>query len=56
MAGPAAKVNMVLSERPALTGMPADAAPNERAVLSVMGDMEDTQRLYDQREIRRACR
>jgi phytoene dehydrogenase-like protein len=47
MAGPAAKLNLVLSERPKIVGMPADAAPAERAVFSVMGDLEDAQRLYD---------
>lgn len=47
MAGPAAKVNMVLSERPVISGLADDAAPHERAVLSVMGDLEDAQRLYD---------
>ena len=47
MAGPAAKVNMVLSERPDITGLPKDARPAERAVLSIMDDLEDVQRLYD---------
>jgi len=47
MAGPAAKVNLVLSERPQILGMPDDATPAERAVFSVMGDLEDAQRLYD---------
>ncbi|MEZ5893421.1 MAG: NAD(P)/FAD-dependent oxidoreductase [Parvularculaceae bacterium] len=47
MAGPAAKVNMVLSERPDIIGLPKDATPAERAVLSIMDDLEDVQRLYD---------
>lgn len=47
MAGPAAKVNMVLSERPSISGLPGDASPAERAVFSVMGDLEAVQRLYD---------
>jgi phytoene dehydrogenase-like protein len=47
MNGPAAKVNMVLSEAPRITGMAADATPAEQAVLSVMGNMERVQRLYD---------
>jgi phytoene dehydrogenase-like protein len=47
MAGPAAKVNLVLSERPEIEGIAPDATPAERAVMSVMGDMEDAQRLYD---------
>jgi len=47
MAGPAAKVNMVLSERPEIKGLPQDASPAERAVLSIMDDLEDVQRLYD---------
>ena len=47
MAGPAAKVNLVLSQRPVIVGMPADATPAERAVFSVMGDLEGAQRLYD---------
>ena len=47
MAGPAAKVNMVLSERPDIIGLPKDVTPSERAVLSIMDDLEDVQRLYD---------
>jgi phytoene dehydrogenase-like protein len=47
MAGPAAKVNMVLSERPIIRGLADDASPRERAVLSIMGGLEATQRLYD---------
>ena len=47
MAGPAAKVNMVLSEPPQILGLAADATPAERAVLSIMDDLEDVQRLYD---------
>ena len=51
MAGPAAKVNMVLSERPEIVGLPADASPAERAVLSVMDDFDSVQRLYDQAKL-----
>jgi len=47
MAGPAAKVNFVLSERPDIIGLPADATPAERAVLSIVDDLESVQRLYD---------
>jgi len=47
MAGPAAKVNLVLSERPEIIGLPKDATPAERAVLSVMDDLEAVQKLYD---------
>lgn len=47
MAGPSAKVNMVLSEPPSITGMSLDATPAERAVFSVMGSMEAMQRCYD---------
>ena len=47
MAGPAAKVNLVLSERPDILAMPDNATPAERAVLSIMDDLEDVQRLYD---------
>ena len=47
MAGPSAKVNMVLSEPPAVTGMSPDATPQERAVFSVMGGMAAMQRCYD---------
>ncbi len=47
MDGPAAKVNLVLSERPQILGLPDDATPAERAVLSIMDDLEAVQRLYD---------
>ncbi len=47
MDGPAAKVNLVLSERPQILGLAQDASPCERAVLSIMGDLESVQRLYD---------
>ena len=47
MAGPAAKVNMVLSEAPRIIGLDDDASPAERAVFSVMGDLESVQRNYD---------
>lgn len=55
MAGPAAKVNMVLSERPIIPGLPAGASPAERAVLSIMGDLEATQRLYDKAKFGELC-
>ena len=47
MAGPAAKVNLVLSERPDICGLPSEATPAERAVLSIMDDLEAVQKLYD---------
>lgn len=47
MAGPAAKVNMWLSEPPNISGMAEDATPQEKAVLSIVGSYEETQRLYD---------
>lgn len=47
MAGPAAKVNLVLSERPDIQGLPDVSTPAERAVLSIMDDLEDVQKLYD---------
>ncbi len=47
MAGPCAKVNMVLSEPPSVVGMRQSASANERAVFSVMGGLEAMQRCYD---------
>lgn len=47
MAGPAAKVNMVLSAAPQVIGMPADASAQERAVFSVMGSMQAMQQCYN---------
>jgi len=47
MAGPAAKVNMVLAEAPVITGIPTSAPPAEQAGFSVMGGLEQVQRLYD---------
>lgn len=47
MAGPSAKVNMVLAEPPSVAGMPPEASSQERAVFSVMGSMEAMQRCYE---------
>jgi phytoene dehydrogenase-like protein len=55
MDGPAAKVNIVLSEAPKINGMPDGASPAEQAVLSIMGDLEETQRLYDRAKFGELC-
>jgi phytoene dehydrogenase-like protein len=47
MAGPSAKLNMVLSEEPRVIGRPADAAPRERAMLSITPTLEGAQRCAD---------
>ncbi len=48
MDGPAAKLNLVLDAPPAFPGLPANATPGERAMLTLVGDMESAQRCYDQ--------
>lgn len=47
MAGPCAKVNMVLSEEPRWTGMPADADPNRRSLATLVPTLEGAERIYD---------
>jgi phytoene dehydrogenase-like protein len=47
MAGPSAKLNMVLSEEPRVIGRPADAGPRERAMLSITPTLEGAQRCAD---------
>ncbi len=58
MAGPCAKVNMVLSEEPRFTGMPADASPNQRSLATLVPTLEGAERIYDVAkwgEIPRTC-
>jgi phytoene dehydrogenase-like protein len=47
MAGPCAKVNMVLGEEPVVGGMPADADPRRRALFSLIPSLEFAERSYD---------
>jgi phytoene dehydrogenase-like protein len=47
MAGPCAKVNMVLAEEPRVTGFSADASPVERACFTCLSSMESAERCYD---------
>lgn len=47
MAGPSAKLNMVLSEEPQVIGRPADASPGERAMLTLAPTLEGAQRCAD---------
>ena len=47
MDGPCAKVNMVLSEAPRWTGMPADADLNRRAFATLVPTLEGAERIYD---------
>jgi phytoene dehydrogenase-like protein len=47
MAGPCAKVNMVLSEEPRFTGTPAGAAPQERSLFTLVPSLEFAERCYD---------
>jgi phytoene dehydrogenase-like protein len=47
MDGPCAKVNMVLSEAPRWTGMPADANLNRRAFATLVPTLEQAERMYD---------
>jgi phytoene dehydrogenase-like protein len=47
MDGPCAKVNLVLSEEPRVTGMPADASPLRRALFTLLPSLEFAERSYD---------
>jgi phytoene dehydrogenase-like protein len=47
MAGPCAKVNMVLSEEPRFTGMPSGADPNRRSLATLVPTLEAAERMYD---------
>ncbi len=48
MAGPCAKVNLVLDQEPRWNGMPADADPNRRSLATLVPTLEQAQRMYDQ--------
>ena len=47
MAGPCAKVNMVLAEEPRFTGTPASATPLERTFYTLVPSLEFAERCYD---------
>jgi phytoene dehydrogenase-like protein len=47
MAGPCAKVNMVLAEEPRINGVSANASPAERACFTCLSSMESAERCYD---------
>ena len=47
MAGPCAKVNMVLSEEPRFTGTPSGASPQERSLFTLVPSLEFAERCYD---------
>jgi phytoene dehydrogenase-like protein len=47
MAGPCAKVNLVLSEEPRVEGMPAGADPGRRALFTLVPSLEFAERCYD---------
>ncbi|MBI3648819.1 MAG: NAD(P)/FAD-dependent oxidoreductase, partial [Actinobacteria bacterium] len=47
MAGPCAKVNMVLSQEPRWNGMPADADPARRSLATLVPTLEAAERMYD---------
>jgi phytoene dehydrogenase-like protein len=47
MAGPAAKVNLVLDQEPRINGVAADAAPAERAVFTCLDSLESAERCAD---------
>ncbi|MDH3519230.1 MAG: NAD(P)/FAD-dependent oxidoreductase [Myxococcales bacterium] len=46
MAGPCAKVNLVLAEEPKLEGMPADADPRRRSLFTLVPSLESAERCY----------
>ena len=47
MAGPCAKVNLVLSEEPRFTGTSAGASPQERSLYTLVPSLEFAERCYD---------
>ena len=47
MAGPCAKVNLVLSEEPRVNGMPAAFSPGERSLFTLVPSLEFAERCYD---------
>jgi phytoene dehydrogenase-like protein len=47
MDGPCAKVNLVLSEEPRVTGMPTDATAARRALFTLLPSLEFAERSYD---------
>jgi phytoene dehydrogenase-like protein len=53
MDGPCAKVNLVLAEEPRVAGMPADAAPGQRALFTLVPSLEFAERCYDQAKLGR---
>jgi len=48
MNGPCAKVNLVLSEEPRFSGTPAEAAPSERTLYTLVPSLDFAERCYDQ--------
>ncbi len=47
MDGPCAKVNLVLSEEPRVTGFPRDWSPSERALFTLVPSLEFAERSYE---------
>jgi phytoene dehydrogenase-like protein len=47
MAGPCAKVNLVLAEEPAFVGTPKDASPGQRALFTLVPSLDFAERSYD---------
>jgi phytoene dehydrogenase-like protein len=51
MAGPCAKVNMVLNEEPRVDGMPSDADPGRRSLFTLVPSLEFAERCYDRAKL-----
>jgi phytoene dehydrogenase-like protein len=51
MAGPSAKVNMVLGEEPKVDGMPSDADPRRRSLFTLVPSLEFAERCYDRAKL-----
>jgi phytoene dehydrogenase-like protein len=47
MAGPCAKINMVLAEEPCFTGTPANRDPQQRSLFTLVPSLEFAERCYD---------
>jgi phytoene dehydrogenase-like protein len=51
MAGPSAKVNMVLNQEPRVDGMPSDADPRRRSLFTLVPSLEFAERCYDRAKL-----
>lgn len=51
MDGPAAKVNLVLTEEPRVTSLPADSSPAERSLFTLVDSLQSAERCADEAKL-----